>query len=853
MKAITSSLKRGAAILALPLLTSSVWATTEFKFPTDARVINVATDLAGANLTLKKPVNEDKAYDPNQYLPTPPNPANTPNPRYNPWDPTKTVTNIPNAVPDDGIDDTDALNAALQNYGSMNCIIYLPNGTYNISKPLNWAPSPSGISSPYYSLTILQGESRDGVIIQLNNSASGPYQASGWTSPNADDARWPVIMMSPISVVRNGTTGKIDGFSGAVSDANRFRNAIRNLTINTGTGNAQATAVFFNANNQGTMRDVKIVSGDGAGKAGIDCAYQDQIGPALFKNVSVDGFKYGVRAANNVNGLVFENLTLTNQTTYGMNIRGQIVSIRGLLSTNTVPAVNIFGNAVVTIVDSDLGGGSSGNAAITAIPPTGFTAETAKVFVRNTSVGGYGNAVSNNGTTVAGPLVQEYASHSTPELFSSPDYSLHLPVQETPVPTVPANFTGWVNVESYGANGQDTNDDATAIQNAFNASGATVVYFPNGVYKLAANTVITIPSNITRVIGFEARVESVSNANQAKFKILSGSGSTLFVERLAAMGGSVINLASRPVVFSHVTMGAIGGAGYTNVDPANSANVGTGEVYFEDVVTSRFYAKNQRVWARQLNNEADNTNVNELADAKLINDGGQVWILGYKTEKKGSVLKTINGGSTEVLGAHVYATGNVTKTEPMLINGDGTNVSVTLGETATTDPVTFVDYNFSNVVEETRGGTTDTLIDNDVTLKRTTIAAVLMRYTAYASSIAQLTVGNPPNFQVQCGWGAITYNSATGLYERPMNIKNNTGAPIKGPLIYGTSGLTSGVTLINDGTTSAFSSGTPFVYVDIGSDNEIADGETVYFTLSFAAPNSSFSWSHVILAGFGVP
>ena len=54
------------------------------------------------------------------------------------------------------------------------------------------------------------------------------------------------------------------------------------------------------------------------------------------------------------------------------------------------------------------------------------------------------------------------------------------------------------NVKDYGAKGDGTTDDTTAIQNAFNAvstAGGGLVFFPQGTYVIASD--ITVPSNCT--------------------------------------------------------------------------------------------------------------------------------------------------------------------------------------------------------------------------------------------------------------------------------------------------------------------------------------------------------------------
>jgi hypothetical protein len=60
------------------------------------------------------------------------------------------------------------------------------------------------------------------------------------------------------------------------------------------------------------------------------------------------------------------------------------------------------------------------------------------------------------------------------------------------------------------------------------------------------------------------------------------------------------------------------------------------------VVGREFRFQGQTVWARQFNVEGDGLHV--------ANDGGTLWILGYKTEGGGTLMETTGGGRTEVLG-----------------------------------------------------------------------------------------------------------------------------------------------------------------------------------------------------------
>jgi hypothetical protein len=79
------------------------------------------------------------------------------------------------------------------------------------------------------------------------------------------------------------------------------------------------------------------------------------------------------------------------------------------------------------------------------------------------------------------------------------------------------------------------------------------------------------------------------------------------------------------------------------------------------VVTHKLALKKQKLWARQLNVENEGTH--------LLNDGSDVWILGYKTERGGTLLETRGGGRSEVLGGFSYTT-TAGKLAPMFVNMD---------------------------------------------------------------------------------------------------------------------------------------------------------------------------------------
>ncbi|XWK88865.1 MAG: glycosyl hydrolase family 28-related protein [Phormidium sp.] len=557
----------------------------------------------------------------------------------------------------DGVtDDTAAIQAALNAYPNGNRIIYLPNGTYLVSDRLSW---PVGtVGGEEYKRTILQGQSQQGTIVKLRDNAPGYTNAS-----------------TPKSVIFTGP-----------SPAQRFRNSIRNLTLDTGLGNAGAIGIQFNASNQGTLREVTIRSGDGQGINGLDMNFMDEIGPLLVKNVSVKGFQYGIRTGFNVNSQTLENIKLENQSVYGIYNTGQVISIRGLTSTNGVTAVyNQRGR--MTLVDATFTG-TSGAATKPAIKSDPMNS----LLVRNLTTSGYQLAIDNDDDILTGPSITEFVSGSNiKSLFSSPMQTLNLPIKETPdVPWDNPTTTPWANVVSFGAIANDGKDDSAAVQRAID-SGRTTVYFPNGNYDLRQT--VLVRNNVRRIIGTEAKVTVGTESNQTYtgFKLVDGTSPVVVFERLEGdfyKNPTFDNASARTMVIRHSS----------NV----SGNMtGSGDIFIEDVVSNPFSSwtfNKQNVWARQFNVEVQGTHI--------TNNGGNLWILGLKTERGGTLIHTKAGGKTEVLGGFAYTTTPTldgTQNDPMFINEDS-SLSISIGE---------VNYgggpNYTTYVRETRNGETRNL------------------------------------------------------------------------------------------------------------------------------------------------
>ena len=493
------------------------------------------------------------------------------------------------AVGDGVADDTAAIQAALDD-GRSNALseyngapkgLYFPPGTYLVRNTISW----NGCC------VTLQGSGPNASVIRLAPSSDGYGSA---TTAKA-------VITTP----------------GGISS---FRQNIWDLGFSIGEGNPGAVAIDYVSNNNGSIHDVSIVSEDGQGSAGISLT-RHYPGPLMIKNVLIHGFQNGISTAAYEYGATIENLTLENQTVAGINNVQQTISIRGLKSTNSVPAlINNGGFAI--LLGARLMGGSNTTQAIQT---------NSNVYLRSVSTTGYGATLNDTSTGSAqdiGGTIGEYVNGSPMTLTGTAEpVSLDLPVAETPS-LEDSNLARWVTFvpNFYG--------DTSGLQTAFNGHASTV-YFPFGSYLSYNETVISVPDRVRRIVGFSSVVNGSTagtNGGGIRFVVNGNSPQPLIIEQFG-YGIKVEHHGTRPVVIKD------GNFSYISYP-------GAGDLFLEDVQTNQIaFQPGQSVWARQLDDE--------YAGTKITN-GGNLWVLGLKTEKSGVVINTTNGGQTELLGNLIY-------------------------------------------------------------------------------------------------------------------------------------------------------------------------------------------------------
>lgn len=513
-------------------------------------------------------------------------------------------------------DDTRAIQRAISSSVGLlgnRKVLYFPKGTYKVSRPLLWKDTTGRWAT---TLTLI-GQNRDRTIIRLADGAKGFGNRS---APRA------VI----VTASQNAT---------ATGEGNQaFGNFLFDLTVDVGRRNPGAVGIDYLANNRGAIRNVVVRAPAGSGAIGISMQRRWP-GPCLLQDVAVRGFSKGIVVGNWEYSVTLENLRLTGQRTVGVDVLNNVATIRRLVSRNKVPAVRNGAHGtrdgLVSIVESTLLGGARNRPAID---------NSARIYVSRVTSTGYGALVRDNGTMRRLSPMGTYASAGTGRrLTVVPTGALGMTVREAPAtPDVPAS--GWASVDRYGAVRDDWADDSAAIQRALD-SGKPVVYFHAGLYVV--KHALVVPDTVQAIIGFEATVQANGGAfttgpDDAIFSVPGRTTTPLLVSHISfrAWPLSVIDVkrtGTRPLHLRDMHVGGV------------PLKAGPGDIYLTNVeggAVGWSFHSGQRVWARQLNAEQWGT--------KITNAGGDLWILGLKTEAPGTAVRTVGGGRTRVLGALLY-------------------------------------------------------------------------------------------------------------------------------------------------------------------------------------------------------
>ncbi len=540
------------------------------------------------------------------------------------------------AAKGDGItDDTNALQSAIER-SARTAIVYLPNGTYRITRPLVFKRADGREGSmvgPW-----IYGQDRDRTIIRLADNA-----------PGFDDPAKP----------REAIRGQARPDSSRMN-ADFFDRTLVNLTIDTGT-NPGAVGIKFYSNNTGLMKDI-LIPGNGA--CGIDLGFNDQNGPLLLQDVEIDGFAIGIKTGHILNAQTLSRITIRDANQVGLFHRGQVMACEALHIIGSPLAIDSDG--VLALVDCRLEG-----------PPdtAGPAIKLGKghLYAARLLTSGYASAVTSEtpGCDAKGPNLSEYSSHQPISLGNASSAAGLLlkpsPEPQIPLPTKPED---WVCANDFGAKIRDHEDDSPAFQKAIDEAakkGASTVYIlpstggdPNW-YIMKKD--VRVHGSVQRIIGL------------AFVRILGGdSAEPNYPENLAKFVVDDDSVGPKHVIFQNLQVFAPRPSFGIEARSPNRTVVclTTGgtviarpktTVFMTNCVGHAYQEPDSTIWARQWNTERgpDKVGINTR------NDGGRLWILGMKTEATSTKVATLNAGRTEILGVHNYNTNGVKDETPFFL------------------------------------------------------------------------------------------------------------------------------------------------------------------------------------------
>ena len=574
--------------------------------------------------------------------------------------------------------------ALMNYYMNQTPTIYFPNGTYLVSSTITY--SLERLHNGMYFQTSggheinscirFMGQNREKTVIRLKDHCPG-YEYG---------QERPVV---------NFMLGERSNVS--------FSNYFENITIDTGVGNPGAVGLVFFSNNSGAVRNVTIRSSDPrhGGAVGILLRHEMHSG-CNFYNVLVDGFGYGVKITSFRTVAHFENLTVNNQTRYGIQVTQSSVQFIGLKSHNNVPVLcaGLSTTAHVVVTDGEFISDGTDYEAVKL--------ELCCAFLRNIRIQGFRYALNRDwkDELLTDTYIEEYLSLPGKTLFDDVPKSLNLQVPSVPdLPRRP--LSDWCCVTEFGAVGDGETDDTASIQAAFN-SGKPVIWFQPGRYMLSDS--INIPETVEHIHFMHCDLATKGDLrfriDDGIFRIKGESETPLLIEKLLAWyecEGTVKMFrhdSRRTLILRDVHTQSV--ANYFNTVPGAevflenvAATIGRKELYCH---VPCFSFRGQTVWCHAINPERS------LAEVENI--GGQLWWSGFKTEQEGSICATTQGGVSEILGG-------------VAVVGHGSEIPLILNEESTVSAIfdtlgIHLYSSFPVAVEEVRDGQRRQIRDHEL-------------------------------------------------------------------------------------------------------------------------------------------
>ncbi len=540
----------------------------------------------------------------------------------------------------DGVtDDTDAILKAISDnidkarYRA-NPFIWFPNGIYIVSAPIEGRIIEEGReegkvwSAGWRSMLILIGETRDGVVIKLKDEAPG-YRDAG-------KPQW-VIATGSEHDNRNNQSG----------GGNRaFRHNILNLTVDVGAGNPGAIGIDFIANNRGSIEDVTIRAPENSGYTAINLT-RSWPGPAMVKNVSIDGFDHAMQLGHYQYGMTFEDIRMRGQRKTAIVNYANVVALRNVDFEGAVPFYESKHNkSVMALLDSSIVriGGSAEAAISTAglLNLRRVTFEGYPVIVDDTSE-------ENRDLPNKASKLFRYDKGFTLATGGGNPVPLDLPIEETPVVRPPADAK-WV----------DAGESGESLQAAIDGGGEYIFVRP--VQTLKASKPVILRNKVKLIMGMHGSIsgpgdEKTPHNERPPLFVMGETGAPTVVLEHLFIGGRVENSSKRTLVLRHV-----------DIEQHGLLADGPGKTHVMDVIGRNYrIGPKHNFWARQLNAE--------FGDDPLFTNAGTSWIFGFKMESstagdkhgsRGTPSLYNKGGKLEVIAGLLYTLGDKREQAPLV-------------------------------------------------------------------------------------------------------------------------------------------------------------------------------------------
>lgn len=401
-----------------------------------------------------------------------------------------------------------------------------------------------------------------------------------------------------------------------------FANNMEGFTVEIGPGNPKAQGISYAASNYSGISNIQVVADDSVCDSGIymGAAFP---GPGMFKNIASYGCTQGFFFSHAEYSMTAENITVENQSQFGINTVQLEITFRNVLSYNSVPAWSSQGSSNV-LMNAQLDGYGGAATAILS----GASVHQGSTYLRDIHVTGYTTSLIDIGAvptvTLTGDIAENWTGAMNCEFCGTPG-ALNLPINETPDAQDDPNPANWTIL------GPDPNTWAAAVAASTSATVSVPVLHNytggvpvttndvnnTGVYSPASGSyalVINIPSGVNHYACNGAQFNPSSSAVQ--LNILGSSTDPPFVIDHCAGAYYTINQNStRTVVVKHMEF-------------TYNANV-AGDLYAEDVEIAGpkgpvSFASGQHIWIRQFDQETDGQEVFLSSTSGFVSMSGGV-------------------------------------------------------------------------------------------------------------------------------------------------------------------------------------------------------------------------------------